>query len=214
MRFGEIANIWPPGCRDRSYADLRVTSITFSGIDADALPPAIRIWFAYTGRRYVEGVEPASPDASGRDTQDRFADSWTLTLDGPAPWPWRMADGSTWRLFSFLGYDFVSRRESPEEYRERTSMGAAAPGPATTGRAGPARRFEIHTDFAEHDEKIGGAAMALIERVTKPTREEAAELVYPAIYAETTRRLGEGDRRPSLNYLEVRELLIESPASA
>ncbi len=184
--------------------DLRVTGITFRGIDAAGVPPAIRIWFAYTGRRYVEGADPASPGTGSHDTQGRFADSWTLTLDGPASWPWRLADGSTWRLFSFLGYDFVSRRESAEEYRERTSAGTAAP-----GLTEPRRRFEIHADFAEHDEKIGGAAMTVIERETKPTREEAEELVYPVVHAATTWRLGEGDWRPSLNYLEVRELLTE-----
>jgi len=51
--------------------------------------------------------------------------------------------------------------------------------------------------------------MTVIERETKPTREEAEELVYPVVHAATTWRLGEGDWRPSLNYLEVRELLTE-----
>lgn len=101
--------------------DLRVRGITFRRIDADAVPPAVRIWFEYSGRRYIEGADPASPGIGSRDTEDRFADDWTLTLDGPAPWPWRLAKGFTWRLFSFLGYDFVSRRETPEEYRKRTN---------------------------------------------------------------------------------------------
>ena len=122
--------------------DLRVRVITFRRIDADAVPPAVRIWFEYSGRRYIEGVDPASPGSGRRDTDDRFADDWTLTLDGPAPWPWRLADGFTWRLFSFLGYDFVSRRETPEEYRKRTSEGSAGPGrtvPVVPGRAGASR---------------------------------------------------------------------------
>ena len=59
-----------------------------------------------------------------------------------------------------------------------------------------------------------GAAMTVVDRETKPTREEAEELVYPAVHAETTRRLGEGDWRPSLNYLEVRQLLAEPPGPA
>ncbi len=188
---------------------LRVRGITFRRIDADAVPPAVRIWFEYSGRRYIEGVDPASPGSGHRDTEDRFADDWTLTLDGPAPWPWRLADGFTWRLFSFLGYDFVSRRETPEEYRKRTSEETARPDSARPGRC-----FEIRADFAEHDERISGAVMTVVERETRPTREDADELISPAIQAEVIRRLGPGDWLPSLNYLEVRELLGEPPASA
>ncbi len=204
--------------------DLRVRGITFRRIDAAAVPPAVRIWFEYSGRRYIDGVDPASPGRGGRDTEDRFADDWTLTLDGPAPWPWRLADGLTWRLFSFLGYDFVSRRETPDEYRKRTTEGSAgpdsaapdgaAPDRAVRGNVGPGRCFEIRADFAEHDERISGAVMTVVERETRPTREDADELISPAVQAEVIRRLGPGDWLPSLNYLEVRELLREPPVPA
>lgn len=56
--------------------------------------------------------------------------------------------------------------------------------------------------------------MTVVERETRPTREDADELISPAIQAEVIRRLGAGDWLPSLNYLEVRELLMEPPAPA
>ena len=56
--------------------------------------------------------------------------------------------------------------------------------------------------------------MTVVERDTRPTREDADELISPAIQAEVISRLGPGDWLPSLNYLEVRELLREPPAPA
>lgn len=47
--------------------DLRVRGFTFRRIDADAVPPAVRIWFEYSGRRYTGGVDPASPGIGSRD---------------------------------------------------------------------------------------------------------------------------------------------------
>jgi hypothetical protein len=48
--------------------------------------------------------------------------------------------------------------------------------------------------------------MVEVDQPTVPTREEAERLVWPAIWAETARALGEGDGRPSLNWLDVVEL--------
>jgi hypothetical protein len=48
--------------------------------------------------------------------------------------------------------------------------------------------------------------MVEVDQPTVPTREEAERLVWPAIWAETARALGEGDWRPSLNWLDVVEL--------
>jgi hypothetical protein len=38
-------------------------------------------------------------------------------------------------------------------------------------------------------------------------------LVWPAVNEETTRALGEGDWRPSLNWIDVFELLDDPPSS-
>ncbi len=64
------------------------------------------------------------------------------------------------------------------------------------------------TGFAEHDEKFGSSATVDVRRDVPPEREEAAELLGPAIDAEVTRALGPGDWRPSMNWLDVIELLV------
>ena len=111
-----------------------------------------------------------------------------------------VASGHVQTLDHYLGYVFTSRRESPEEYRQRTSPSA---GPAA---AGPPRVFRLIAGFAEHDERLGSRVSIEVRRETAPARDEAEELVWPAIWEETTRALGAGDWRPSLNWLDVIEL--------
>ena len=43
-------------------------------------------------------------------------------------------------------------------------------------------------------------------------REEAVDLVWPAVDEETTRAPGEGDWRPALNWIDVFELLDDPPS--
>jgi hypothetical protein len=137
-----------------------------------------------------------------------FIAIWRLTLDGTAPWPWRLTAGHIRTLDDFLGYQFVSRRETADEYRERTGAMTVAVG------VGPARHFLLRADFAEHDERLGASAEILVERDIAPTREEAVELVLPAVWEKTRSLLGDGDWNPSLSWLEVRELLgWRQPAS-
>jgi hypothetical protein len=101
-----------------------------------------------------------------------------------------------WSVSENPGYVFTSRRETAEEYRKRTG---SAPGPG--------RRFRIVAGFAEHDERLGATAVIEVARETAPDRDEAVRLVWPAVEAETARVLGDGDWRPSLNWLDVIELL-------
>ncbi len=106
--------------------------------------------------------------------------------------PWRLSSGHVETLDDFLGYVFTHRRETPEEYRQRTG--------------GSAARFRLVAGFAEHDERFGSSVAIEVDQPTVPAREEAERLVWPAIWAETARALGEGDWRPSLNWLDVVEL--------
>ena len=94
--------------------------------------------------------------------------------------------------YEFHGYVFTSRRETPPEYRRRV---------------GSPRVFRVTAGFAEHDERFGSSASIEVRRDTPPTREEAEDLVWPAIWQVTRGALGEGDWRPSLNWLDVVELL-------
>jgi hypothetical protein len=66
--------------------------------------------------------------------------------------------------------------------------------------------FRVTAGFAEHDERLGSSASVEARRDTGPGPAEAEELLWPAVWAETVRRLGEGDWRPSLYWLDVVEV--------
>lgn len=121
-------------------------------------------------------------------------------LQAAGPWPWRLASGHVQTLDEFLGYTFISRQETPGQYAERT--GSLEPPQA----AGPARRFRLTAGFFEHDVRFGSSVTIEVQREAAPARDEAVQLVWPAVEQETTRALGDGDRRPSLSSLKVVEL--------
>ena len=174
-----------------------VTCIKISCLDADAEPPKLEVDFEFTGGRQFD--DPARVDAAGGDTP--FIARLDLTLAGAGQQPWQLSSGRVWTEDQYRGYVFTSRRESPEEYRQRASSSG---GPAA---AGAARVFRLIAGFAEHDERFGSTASVEVRRETVPTRDEAEQLLWPAIEAETTRALGAGDWRPALNWLDVIELL-------
>ena len=67
--------------------------------------------------------------------------------------------------------------------------------------------YRLTAGFAEHDERFGSSATADVQRESAPTRDEAEKLVWPAVEEVTRQALGDGDWRPSLNWLDVIELL-------
>jgi hypothetical protein len=75
------------------------------------------------------------------------------------------------------------------------------------------RRYPVITGFAEHDERFGSRAEVGVPLEAAPTREEAVRLVWAAVHEETTKALGEGDWLPSLNWVDVFELL-DDPSRA
>jgi hypothetical protein len=170
----------------------QVTAIEISGVAADRSPTRLEVRFEFTGRWQ---------DATDEDDRD-FVGFMTLDLDGAGPQPWRLTAGFLQRLSSWLGFEFTSRRETPEEHQQRTGQ-ATAPPPA----AGQDRAFLLAAGFAEHDERYGGRASVQVSRPTPPDRAEAEALIWPAVEAATEQALGPGDWRPSLNWLEVTELL-------
>jgi hypothetical protein len=176
-----------------------VTHIKVSRFDADAEPAQLRVDFEFTGRRRFD--DPTRVDNTDGDLE--FIARLDLTLSGNEHEPWRLSSGSVWTMDQYRGYVFTSRRESPQEYRERTGTSTD---PATTGAS---KNFRLIAGFAEHDERLGSTASVEVRRETAPTRDQAEELVWPAVWAETTRALGDGDWRPSLNWLDVIELLAD-----
>lgn len=175
----------------------RVTKIEIEALEADAEPPRLRLMFHFVGRKRLD--DPGQADGAA-DSEMPFVGLLDLTLSTGRPWPWQLSSGHVEVLDDFLGYVFTSRRETPQEYQQRTG--------STAGVAadGTARRVRLVAGFAEHDERFGSSVEIEVQRQTVPTRDEAEQLVWPAIAEKITAALGEGDWRPSLNWLDVVEL--------
>ena len=180
-----------------------VTQIRISAVDAGADPPRLSLSFQFTGHRQFADPSLAAPGSAGRTAAGEtvFAGLLSLVLQGTGPWPWRLVSGHVQTLDEFLGYTFTSHQETPGEYAERT--GSLEPPQS----AGPDRRFRLTAGFFEHDVRFGSSVTIEVEREAAPARDQAVQLVWPAIEQETARALGEGDWRPSLSSLEVVELL-------
>ncbi len=200
----------------------RVASIEIWKLEPES--GEINISFEFTGRRLFTDPAEAARHGDAADDEIPFVGMIELTLDpatpgvppgDPDPWPWRLTHGSSQTLDEYRGYTFCVRRESPAEFEQRTGS-PAGPAPAQPGRVrvealtkGRPRRFRLLTGFAEHDEKLGSTAEVFFTGEAVPTRDEAEALIEPAIWEETTRVLGQGDWRPSMNWLDVIELLDE-----
>jgi hypothetical protein len=175
-----------------------VTKIQVWDLEADAEPPRVRVSWQFTGRRRF--TDPG-PDDSAAESETTFHGMLDLTLTGPGRW--QLSSGHVSTLDQYLGYVFTSRRETPDEYRQRTGS-AAIPDPA-----GPPWVFRLTSGFAEHDERFGSTASVSLRRETVPTRDEAEKLIQPAIWEVTVQALGDGDWQPSMNWLDLIELLGE-----
>ena len=102
-----------------------------------------------------------------------FVGLLNLTLDDADQQTWRLASGHVRTLDEFLGYVFTSRRETPEEHRERTGSSASPP-----GRGGAPGRvpFLIRAGYADHDVRFGSSVTIEVRQESAPTREEAVRL--------------------------------------
>ena len=187
-----------------------VTRIEIVSLDLAAVPPQLRIAFEFSGQRhYDDGSTPAGRADNRAEDETQFIGLLAMTLEGDPAQPWRLTAGSVSTLDDYLGYVFTCRQETSTEYRQRT--GAAVPPPPGHAAAQP-REFRLVAGFAEHDVRFGSSAAIVVRQASAPTRAEAAELIWPAICAETARALGEGDWRPSMNWLDVIELLARPAA--
>lgn len=173
----------------------RITSIGIWAVETDDEPVRLRLKFTFDGRQRF----PADSNQPGTETN--FAGLMDLTLTGPPEQPWQVSAGQTQTLDDYLGYTFTSRAETPEEHHKRVAAGDS---PAA---GQPGRLFRLTSGFAEHDEKFGSAATVDVRRDAAPTREEAEQLIRPAIWEVTTGALGDGDWNPTMNWLDVIELL-------
>lgn len=180
----------------------RVTGIEIWRLEADREPPSLDLKFQFSGRRiFPDPSRALASELSEGETQ--FVGTLALALPEDADQRWRLTLGAVDTLDGYLGYVFTSRRETPEDYRDRTGSAAA---PAA---AGATRLFRITAGFADDDVKFGSEVTADVRLAGEPTRYEAADLIAPAIEAEIRRALGDGDWRPNLRELIVVELLGE-----
>jgi hypothetical protein len=169
-----------------------VTEIKIWQLEVDADPPELGVKWQFTGRR-----------SSGEEGE--FVGMLALALvgsaDGSQGWPWRLTSGHVSTLDDYLGWTFVSRFETAEECRRRTGSSAG------TGVLVPTDTYLLDAGFFDHDVKFGSSAQAEVSSDPAPTRYEAEELIWPAIWAQVQRALGEGDWRPSLGSLHMIRLL-------
>ena len=187
-----------------------VTEITIWTVKPAAEPPERGVAWRFTGRQ--RPVEPRPPEpglarpSGWTEAEQVFVGRLTLTFTGSGEWPWRLADGHVSTLDDHLGYTFISRFETAEEGRRRLGTSAG------DGMLVPTETYLLVAGFAEHDYKFGSSAQLQVSSDPAPTREEAEKLIWPAIWAETSRALGQGDWRPSLGWLDVIRLLGPAPA--
>jgi hypothetical protein len=186
-----------------------VTGITIWTVKPDAAPAEVGVLWRFTGRQrpVTPTKEPGLALPSGwSEAEQVFVGNMTLAFTGPDAWPWRLATGHVSTLDDYHGYRFVSRIETAQEYRRRTGTSAG------DGVLVPTDTYLLDASFAEHDEKFGSSAVLEVSSDPAPTRDEAHELIWPAIWEETHRALGDGDWRPSLSTLFMIRLLGPPPS--
>jgi hypothetical protein len=168
------------------------------------------VTWTFTGRQRLEPAPEPGAAVPREWTADEqiFVGMLTLKFTGPEAWPWRLTSGHVDTLDAHLGYTFTSRFETAEEYRKRTGTSAGG------GVLVPTGTYLIEAGFFDHDLKWGSSARLEVSSDPAPTREEAKELISPAMWAQTRRQLGEGDWRPSLSRLLLTRLLGPPPSAA
>ena len=193
-----------------------VTEITIWKAEPAAEPPELSVSWRFTGRQRPAEPEPEPEPGLARpsgwtDAEQIFVGNVTLAFTGlgsgagSGAWPWRLARGHVSRLDDYLGYTFVSRFETAEECRRRTGTSAG------DGVLVPSDTYLLDAGFAEHDVKWGSSAQLEVSSDPAPTRQEAEKLIWPAIWAQTERVLGQGEWRPSLGSLRMTRLLGPPP---
>ncbi|MFL5846210.1 MAG: TIM44-like domain-containing protein [Solirubrobacteraceae bacterium] len=69
----------------------RVQALRITKLDAAAEPARMTVEIDVSGRRYLEDRDTAAVLSGSKESEARFTEKWTLTIDGPAENPWRIA---------------------------------------------------------------------------------------------------------------------------
>jgi hypothetical protein len=165
----------------------RVTAIEISGVDADRSPARLDLRSELT----TAGSETATRPTRTPSASDAEPDG-----AGPSSGGRRL---TTQRLSSWLGYQFTSRQRR----RRNTNSG---PVHSTGPVASPDRTFCLTVlRRARRTLRRLGLGPGHPPYPAQPGR--GRRLLWPAVEEATEQALGSGDWRPSLNWLEVIELL-------
>ncbi len=89
------ALLHPDGPRSRLVVrGLAIGQIRITALDPAALPPALALELELSGRRYLEDRDTTAVLAGDPNREVRFAEHWTLTLNGDEAQPWRLASAA------------------------------------------------------------------------------------------------------------------------
>jgi hypothetical protein len=114
------------GSADVAVRDPRLWLVFVTGPAYEARPPGLAINVYVAGRRWARAESEPTDDTSRSDAEHwNFVETWSMVL--PAEGPWQLDEGTTQTLDQVIGYRFVSRRESSEEYEARTGATGAPP---------------------------------------------------------------------------------------
>jgi hypothetical protein len=179
-----------------------LTELTIWKFEPDAAPPTLKAKWQFIGRRHWMDADP-SVAGDGEADQLTFVGWLELRLTGSGARPWRLSHAFVEASGDRSGYTFARGTETAEEYRQRVGYSAACDGLV------PTDRYLLVVGFAEDDVKYGSTVSVEVSSDAPVTREEAVELVEPAIQADIVRfRGGEvGDWYPRLVWLRVIRLL-------
>ncbi len=111
-------------------------------------------------------------DGTTREERE-FIGHLDLGLHDGGSWPWQLDAATVSTLDEWFGYAFTSRRETREEYADRTGLADGVPG------SGPRRTFRVISGFAEHNERFGSTAMVEVQRGDAPDRSAAGRKILP-----------------------------------
>ena len=72
----------------------RLQALRITALHADATPPAMSVEADVTGRRYREDRDTVAVVEGSKEREVTFTERWTMTLDGDAAGPWRIAEAA------------------------------------------------------------------------------------------------------------------------
>jgi hypothetical protein len=179
-----------------------LTELTIWKFEPAASPPTLKVKWQFAGRRRWIDADPSV--AGDGDGDELILVGWLeLGFTGSGAWPWRLSHGFVEACGDRFGYTFARGTETVDEYRQRVGYSAACDGLV------PTDSYLLVVGFAEDDVKYGSTVSVEVSSDAPVTREEAVELVEPAMQADIVEaRGGElGDWHPRLAWLRVIRLV-------